>query len=347
MKENIIGNTEMIKWGKELQPGNRICFINWEAVEELPPQFESVITTLKIDIKNNFTEISKKYMPTTDLSYKIAEACGISGDTSKVEPFYEEVDINPMLCKPIYDEPTYRKLKTGVTVTKQSKRMMEDGTYMLSSPCSNTYNVWDRCTEDWKKEEMYTEGYTKPAKFGNYKYDTSYKRQYQFATEMKFAHQKAESKAYCKTIRELAGLPTAFERSDLESGVLMFSKVRRSAKALQLEQAAYLSSISQGNQQKTNLLFDDPEPEPEQEPDDIIEEAEKVEDEPTLIEVLKCYKDTVGVSSIVDNMIKWLDKVGDACMSEENMPFYKKAIENLKTLESEIGDDNRIKHNLY
>ena len=339
----VVGDASMINWAKGLPVGNNQCFINWEGLAELPPQFEVVVTsirfdpaTLKIKTNGNFTEVNKKYMPTTSMYYKIAEACGISGDTSKVQPLYENVDINPMLMKDMCDEPTYRLMKTGVTITKQGKRLTEDGRFLLSSPCSNTYNAWDRCTNDWAKEEKYTEGYTLPPKYSN-KYKGKYDRKCHFLDELKFADQKSESKAQCKTIRELAGLPTAFEFSDLQSGVLMFSKVRKSNESLQMEQLAYLASIEKkgNNREITKALFGSIE-EPEKQAEVIVER--------TLLEVLKDYAAILPVDGNLNKMIDWLTTVGDNATVGDNNTFYLKAVNKLKDIESKIEEDQKIPH---
>ena len=49
------------------------------------------------------------------------------------------------------------------------------------------------------------------AKYGN-KYETSYQRRSHFDSEMKFAHAKAESKAYLKTTRVVVCLPASIAR---------------------------------------------------------------------------------------------------------------------------------------
>lgn len=348
---NVIGNKKMIDWARKLPVGNRQCYINWEAISELPPQYEAVVTSIRFDVAmlgqsldQNFTEVSHKYMPTTSMYYKIAEACGISGDVSKVEPLYEEIDINPMLCKDITEVPTIRKIKTGVSVTKQSKRLAEDGQYLLSSPCTNTYNAWDRCTNVWLKEEMYTDGYTKPAKYPP-KYKSPYARKLHFSDELKLADQKSESKAYCKTIRELAGLPTAFERNDLINGVLVFYKIRRSAKALQLEQAARLSAINSNIPDNTPLLFDDDEQPPIEMP--LDEQPPEVE-EKTLLDTFKDYADIIDDNKIIPKVIEWLESVKGHEQEPGNIAAYKKAVKNLDDIEKGLQDPGqKIPHPVF
>lgn len=281
----ILGSQELINKAKSATPQNKNIYINYEALEELPDQFEAVISAVKFDpnkLDQFFSEVGGgKWMPNTDLMYKIAEAKGISGDKdSIVESVYEEVDINPMLCRGFEDAPTYRRIKVGEKVTKLSTVMEEDGTFRKSSPCTQVYNVWDRCKELWSKEEEQTNGYA-ACKQGNYqdsygnqrsgfyiektyqgktygqgtKYGSKFARQSHFNSEMKFAMAKAETKAYLKTIRELAGLMTGYTKHDLQSGELLFAKIRKSSESLKLEQAAHLSRLSHNNNTEDHTLL--------------------------------------------------------------------------------------------
>ena len=261
MKSQILGSDDLLRKAKDATPQDKNIYINWEALQELPEQFEAVISAVKFDkdLSKNFTDVgSGNWMPKTELMYQIAEAKGVSGgDNSITEAVYETVDINPMLCKPMEDEPTYRKIKVGEKVVKFSTVIEEDGTLRRSSPCTQIFNVWDRCNEAWSKEEKYTKGYTVKGRYDN-KYQTKFDRKAHFDGEMKFAFAKAETKAYTKTIRELAGLMTGYTAQDLKSGELLFAKIRKSSKALQLEQAANLERISNGGK-KQNILFGEPE----------------------------------------------------------------------------------------
>ena len=82
-------------------------------------------------------------------------------------------------------------------------------------------------------------------------------RRSHFDSEMKFAHAKAESKAYLKTIRELAGMPTGFQSADLTSGKMLFARIRRSKAVLKMETAARISAMSRGieSQPAKAMLF--------------------------------------------------------------------------------------------
>lgn len=336
------------------QPGDKSVYINFDAIKDLPEEFEAVVTEVKFDPKNlaeSFSNVGSNnnpaWQPKVELMYKIAEACGISGgDESETQPMVEEVDINPMLMKPIDAPPTYRRMTVGRSVSKRSSRLMEDGSLLWSSLCTAEYNVWERCMELWSKEESYTDGYKKPAKYDN-KYDNQYKRRAHFDSEMKFAHAKAETKAYVKSIRELAGMPTGYSTADLAPGKFVFARIRRSKMVLKMETAARISAISRGQVPQSapalfapeEPIYDDipvtePEPEPEKKETHIIALFE---------EYLPNIAD-LGLAEEAQKTLDWLKTQEDP---KAKPKFYAKALDNLKRIEDAIPEAFRIQHNLY
>ena len=372
--KKIYGDQAVIERVKQAKPGDKTMYINWEAINELPEEYEVIITEIKFDSKKldgDFSNVgadnNPSWMPATQLMYRVAEACGISGgENSIAEPLMEDVDINPMLMKSMEDAPTYRKMKVGAKVVKYATRLQEDGTPLRSSPCTSEFNVWERCQELWSKEEMYTEGYSKPSKYPN-KYDTQYKRRNHFQSELKFAHAKAETKAYLKSIRELAGLQTGYRTEDLNAGRLVFARVRRSREVLRMETAARLQAISKGigTQEAEKLLFgtvvDEAQPIPpeadpevvEQEPTETFTAPEPVKPPETtkreeMIAVLKNYLDTDLIveeyKESAKNIFQWLvDNQG----AEADAMYWPKAIGILTEIEKKIPEEGRITHGLY
>lgn len=379
--KNIYGDKATIDRARKAPAGDKGVYINWQAIEELPDEYEAIVTEVKYDPANpkaSFSDVGNgTWMPNPDTMYKIAEACGISGvDNSASLPIIEEVDINPMLLKPLDAQPTIRRMIVGRSVTKQSTVMQEDGTLRTSSPCNSEYNAWERCCELWSKEELDSEGY-KTLQNGKYKYfdkdrygDFYTKGQYQyeakynnqlkrhahFQGEMKFAHAKAETKAYEKTIRELANLVTGYKTEDLKSGSLIFAKIRRSRELLKLETAARLQAMSRGIEapKAEVLLFPTmpAEPEPEQEPDpfaeDILPEPVKKSKREEFIDTLTYYLDNQMVTSgLVEGMsgvLNWLKNHTDA---EADMEKWQAAVSRLRKVEEGIPETGRLTHTLY
>lgn len=363
----IFGKDETIKKAQGLPPGDKSGHINWEAIAELPDEYEVIITEVNYDpndIEKSFSDVGNgNFMPTPETMYKIAEACGIGGkDKSVSAPITEEVDINPMLCKPMEAEPTIRKIVVGRSVSKQSAVMQEDGTLLPSSVSTCEYNAWERCTELWAKEEKYTDGYTKQGKYPP-KYENKFKRQHHFKEELKFAHAKAETKSYLKTIRELAKLTTGYKKEDLQSGSLYFAKVRRSREILQAETAARLSALSSGAlpaSESVKLLFGNNEdaagseseinvtPDPFDVP---AQEAEPVPPQKTNREIFietveEYFKNKLVHISISDGaarVLNWMKENSDA----ESDPLWSSAISRLQEIEKNIPQEAKLNHGLY
>ena len=245
-------------------PDNKTIYINWDAIEMLPDQYEPVFSELNFDYKslekhfsNVGTDEKPSWYPKTETAYKIAEMCGISGcDEKTIEQIYEDVDSNMLNIGEKYrDEEILRRRKVGVRVTKKSMRFCEDGSWRFSSPCSNDFNFWNRACREFLNEEDYTDNYAHQDKFKNpFKYNSKTKRLKRLYELEKFATQQAETKAFIKTVRELAGLPTGFKTDDLKDGKLVFVKYLKSKSYLKAEMAAKLSALSQGKTEKIKQI---------------------------------------------------------------------------------------------
>jgi len=384
----IYGDADSIKKAKEAPSGAKNVYVNLEAISELPEKYEAVIQTVKFNPNNlseDFTNVGTKsdprYYPQTSLMYRIAEACGISGTNgSDVKPLVEAVDINPLLMKEIGEEPTIRNKTVGRLVTKQSVRLMEDGTLRLSSSCTSEYNAWERCCASWSKEESTTNGYEnmKSDNKGYYvdkfwdnksyrsycKYDTKFKRQADFDNEMKFAHAKAETKAHLKTVRELAGLPTGFLPEDLKSGELIFVKIRESQKYSKMKVVAeldYIRNYGSSSNKATVALFGNQKEQkqisekPLEGPAKSVEgEFSPVEDEPgelkkeeLLLMVLKEYLKTCedeDQTASLKNAIDYLTKNPDCSENPNKIKWFVRAVKFLQEFESSIPIEFRIEH---
>lgn len=229
-------------------------FINWDLIDSLPDEMDMIVGELKFDPKrlgDFFTNVGTKdkpsWYPRTEIMYDIATLTGIEGyKNTTVEYVENKVDYNIIFC--VKDgpgvKPEERIIKTGVIVKKSATIMEMDGTRRMSPIVSGSFDFWTRACEDFLKEEDYTNSYTKKQDY--YKYNTSIKRKRRLLELEKFAVAQADTRAYCKAIRILAGLPTGFSSNDLKDGVLVFSKFLRSRKILKLETAARIQALSQG-----------------------------------------------------------------------------------------------------
>ena len=369
---------------KAARAKGKTVYINFDALAELPDEFEAAVSEIVFDPKKLdelFSHIGNgNYMPKPELVYEIAEARGIGGMKDKsgipipaqVEPIIEEVDINPMLCKSIESEPLMRKMICGRRVTKSSEVLQEDGIYRPSGACTVDYNAWERCTKLWSAEEKDTEGYTKQATYpdGNvikYKYDTKLKRRAHFDEMLMFANAQAQTKSHEKTIRELACLPTGYKKDDLADGVLFFVKIRRSSMVLKMETAARLEAIRNGGNaprieavnpsiQKHIDITPSPEPTPEPEIFGTFETPTEPEPEldPRRLPVVerlayvyeKYLEDGHVPESRIDLVKKMVAWLKDTPDADKK-EAWKTQINNLRALENLIPELGRVQHGLY
>lgn len=368
----IIGNAQTINKARQAGPDAKWNHVNFDAIEALPEEYEAVITEVRYDPKNlksSFSDVGGgSYMPKPELMYEIAEACGIAGGERSInEPLIEEVDWSRISAS-VNAKPEMVRMTVGRTVKKFSEVMQEDGTLRRSSVCTSSYNAYERCCELWSKEESYTEGYTKAGQYPN-KYQTRYQRRAHFDGELKFAGAKAETKAHLKTIRELAGLMTGYKAEDLQSGVLVFAKIRRSSAILKMESAARLSAISRGESSQA-LLFEPPAPtarieapvdlnryreEPTHEDDyfDTIEPEMVPAQNPTLstkdkvINTLSKYIERGLLSEKMFNeakrIIDWLGKITTAPEESKNWPD---VLKSFMLIDESVISEGRIPHGL-
>lgn len=371
----IKGNPDTITRCRKATPEDKWNHVNFDAIDKLPDEYEAIITEVKFSMAD-FANVGSKekpmYMPNPDLMYAIAEACGISGGERSInEPLVEEVDINRVRAD-LVSPPSITKMVVGRIVKKYSTVIQEDGTERKSSVCAVAYNAFERCCELWSKEEMYTQGYKVAGKYEN-KYQTRWQRQAHLDAEMKFAGQKAETKAHLKTIRELAGLMTGYKAEDLAHGVLVFARIRRSSAVLKMETAARLTALSRGEPTgSAAMLFGDRIAEiaaPVDHVDDKVPEPEKVvwtrdsnemayrplpqqglpvSKKQSIIATVSAYlaNDVIHPDDLdgAKKIINWAEKVNDPI---ESSKYWPGVLDTFRAIESKIPEEGKIHHDLY
>lgn len=383
MSTRIYGDKDTIERARRAKPGDPHVYVNMEAIMELPEQFEVHIEKVKFDFNQDFVDVGGTFMPTPKLMNAIAEARGIEGTTEiHVESIIEEVDINPLLCKPLDAEPTIRRMIVGKRSIKTGKVLNEDGTWRQSDPCAVDYNAWERCLIEWSKEEEITDGYNtagrkvnqggntfyerqwynkekRQTESGAYypKYDNRFKRQRHLTEAMKFAQRQADTKARNIVIRVLAGLKTGYQKDELKDGYFIFPRIRRSREILKLETAADLQARAKGltgrGDQATALLFGPSEASAPQE-DDFPTDPEpepakkEISKREHMVAILKAYqKDDLIAADLKESAVKviaWLEKTPDA---EQDAKYWPKAIEIHRKIETKIPSEGRIDHKIF
>ena len=358
----IIGNEKVIADSKSARPGDPSNMVNWDALNALPDLYDGQVVQVKfnppVDDKNSgdFSPVGGgMYMPSTDLMNRIADARGISGlDMTSVQPIYNDVDWNRMILD-FKNLPKLVKMLVGYTVVKQGQVLVEDGTMRISSPCTVSYNAWERVNELWSKEEMYSNGYATQSKYPP-KYDNRFKRQAAFDAELKFAERKADSKARNVVIRELCGLQTGYTTADLSKGYFTFYKIVRSSWAIKSEHGARLQALARGvgDHSASTALFGPAKEEPvkiEQTPvsddtaDLAAQAAEPTERIITRDFAIRALEQYLAVSLVPDEskpgvqgLIGWLKATPDA---EKQDVYWTKTIGWLKTIEDKIPPQMR------
>ena len=128
--KQIYGDENTINRVKTARPGDPHIYVNMEAINELPDEYEVRLKKVIFDFNKDFDKVGNgNYMPSASLMNKIAEARGIEGTNDiQVLSIYEVININPLLCKPLDAEPTVRKQLVAKRVIKTGKVLNEDGT---------------------------------------------------------------------------------------------------------------------------------------------------------------------------------------------------------------------------
>ena len=355
--DKITGAKQTLERISKALPGSISNYVPLDIDKFMPDEFVAVASEVMYDPANlteSFSPVGGgMVMPTTKLMYKIGEARGVIGGVkSESYAVYEEVDWSRMESNDPAAKPDLVKMKVGYKSIKQSKVLEPDGSYRLSNIWEVTYNVWERCCEDWSKSPE--------------KHNTAASRRQHFDNEMKFAAQKAEYKAHSKTIRELAGLPTGYRQNSLTDGWMTFHKIQRSQEAVKLDAAARRSAmakgVSDGGADATVALFgSDPVaalPEPEPSDDDILvdfdasppqAEAQKPEHERAR-DALAQYvaegfvNDKPAELDLANQMIEWINKWGEQCTTDPQK--WQKVLAHIKKVEESVDDGRYVDHGL-
>jgi hypothetical protein len=379
----IIGDTSIINRINAARPGDPVVYINLDFLESLPETFEARAVEVRFKKEESFTNVGSakapSWYPGTKIMYEIGEARGVStDDVAGLVPFYTEVDISRMEMSP---NPCIMRKHTGYQATKSGRVQQEDGSYRTIVR-DHIEDAWIECTGLWDKEELATEGYARTVEqygkkgyetewngkktWHECKYDTKWKRRVHFNDLLDKAAGKADTKAKCKVIRELACLKTGYTDDDLKESRFIFAKIVKSTNQVKLEAAAHVDAIRHGikDASASKALFAPPaappapEPEPEvvrnvtPEPDPTPAElatqaaAEQVDVRREMIRVLKTYTDNgiipADMATGTADLVGWLERTEDAATSKH----WTKALSVLAGIEEKLPAEMRISGNI-
>lgn len=364
---------------KNAKPGDPVCYVNLDAIEALPDQFQATLGVVDFNKAADFTNVgSDKYpnwYPGTRLMYDIANKRGISScGEIEVEAIYETVDISLMELAP---NPCPMQKKTGYIVKKTGFVVQEDGTSQTVQE-AGIDNAWDEAVKLWTKEELACDGYTKTVEdkykrkgynaewngaltFKEYKYDTKYKRRSHFQDLFDKSFGMATTTAWLKVIRRLAGLKTGYTDAELSEGKFYFAKITKSTGAIKAEAAARLTALSHGieNNGASRALFGPSEPAapeprnvtpppgyappPTPSPETLAaQDAAPVDQREELIRVLKVYDSMKLVDATNKETFDKMSAWLEVTADAATSPFWIKAIGVLTDIELAVPDAMRI-----
>lgn len=142
---------------------------------------------------DDFHKISGKYMPKGYQTDRIGEAAGIVY-LENCGTRVEEVDG-----------------ETSFVGFAQGKKRMPDGTWRTSSVCEYEFNPVRRAEEDFLRDKQN-------------KYNTEKDKKLAVLNYQKFGRQRASTGARLRVVRELTGMPVAFEEKNIKRA-MVFSRV--------------------------------------------------------------------------------------------------------------------------
>lgn len=193
-------NTALAKIEKAQQVG-ALIFVDKEWGTDKTPLYKLEITEIFINRETECFNISGKFMPRREVVDRIGEASGIDF-------------IFGISSSRTVDDDICGK-RTVYTASAQGRRLMPDGSWRKSSKCDYDFDPVLRAMLDFDATELNSE--TKQKRRISSKgvpYGSTLAR---YILELqKVAMQRANTGARLRVIRELVGMPIAFEAKDLD-----------------------------------------------------------------------------------------------------------------------------------
>jgi hypothetical protein len=199
----------------------RMIFARREDFENISQQYQPVVTIVEFQ-PQDFTRLGndKSYYPSKGATNRIGDAAGVS--------FLEGVggtrEEGSATAIKFVKHETYFQVEGHYIVTgsAQGERLKPDGTPRRSSLCEYGFDVVQRTNEALVNDAMATNDDGSSAQ----KIKTEIKARAKFLELQKFAIQKARTGAELAVIRELVGMNTGFNKTDVERGCeMLFSQI--------------------------------------------------------------------------------------------------------------------------
>ena len=178
-----------------------LIFVDNEWGTEKTPLYKPEVTEIKINKETECFSISGKLMPKREVVDRIGEASGVDFIFGEVRNLTIE------------DEACGKR--TVFVAVSQGRKMMTDGSYRTSSKCEYEFDPVLRAMLDYDVTELNEQTKLKKKKdrYGK-EYGSTLAR---YILELqKVATQRANTGARLRVVRELVGMPVAFDAKDIE-----------------------------------------------------------------------------------------------------------------------------------
>jgi len=212
---------------EEAQKKGALVFVDKDWVAEKTPLFKPEVSEIKLDKENDCFNISGKFMPKRELVDRIGEASGVDFIFGEVR----SVTLEDNACGK----------RTVYIAVAQGRKMMSDGSYRTSSKCDYEFDPVLRAMLDYNVTELNdkTKQQQRTGRDGK-PYGSSLAR---YILELqKVATQRANTGARLRVIRELVGMPTAFEAKDIEKPLLFGRMVQNTEYILKTPEGRSLAT---------------------------------------------------------------------------------------------------------
>jgi len=196
-----MNNTTALTKIEDARKKGALVFVDKEWVAEKTPLFKPEVSEIKLDKENDCFSISGKLMPKREVVDRIGEASGIDFIFGEVR----NVTVEDDACGK----------RTVFTAVAQGRKMMSDGSYRTSSKCDYEFDPVLRAMLDYDVTELNAETKQRRRKSAKGEYYGSTLARYILELQ-KVGAQRANTGARLRVIRELVGMPVAFNPKDIE-----------------------------------------------------------------------------------------------------------------------------------
>jgi hypothetical protein len=195
-----MNNTTALTKIENAQKAGALVFVDKDWLEEKTPLYKPETTELPVNKETDCFNISGKFMPKREIVDRIGEASGVDfifGETQS---------------RIVEDDACGKRIV--YTSYAQGRRLMPDGSWRTSSKCDYEFDPVLRAMLDFDVTELNAETKQRQRKGRDGKFYGSTLARYILELQ-KVAAQRANTGARLRVIRELVGMPTAFEGKDL------------------------------------------------------------------------------------------------------------------------------------